>query len=187
MAVTAKPEISKILLDLGIDPIDVYAVDNAEKTYMSALIEGINTLEFANKGDSPRSIILREELKGVREKRRGPKAITKKVSINKLMGRKTSSMPRIEPQKLLSAGEDEETKKEVRTRKDPLITISNSLTSIINILKEHNKFLKDTANKDRKDDESDARKKRESDLETPLKGMSVIATKITKPFQGILS
>ena len=49
MAVTARPEISKILLDLGIEPVDVYAVDNAEQTYLSALREGINTIEVASK------------------------------------------------------------------------------------------------------------------------------------------
>ena len=70
MAVAAKPEISKILLDLGIEPVDVYAVDNAEKTYTAALVEGINTLEVANKGESTRSKILRDELKTIREKKR---------------------------------------------------------------------------------------------------------------------
>ena len=107
MAVTAKPEISKILLDLGIEPVDVYAVDNAEKTYMSALIEGINTLEFANKGDSPRSRILREELRGVREKRRGLKTITKTIDKNKLLNRIAPSNQKISPQKLLPAASEE--------------------------------------------------------------------------------
>ena len=107
MAVTAKPEISKILLDLGIEPVDVYAVDNAEKTYMSALIEGINTLEFANKGDSPRSRILREELQGVREKRRGLKTITKTIDKNKLLNRISPSNQKISPQKLLPAASEE--------------------------------------------------------------------------------
>ena len=49
MAVAAKPEIARILLDLGIEPVDVYAVDNAEQTYLSALREGINTIEVASK------------------------------------------------------------------------------------------------------------------------------------------
>jgi len=107
MAVTAKPEISKILLDLGIEPIDVYAVDNAEKTYISALIEGINTLEIANKGDSPRSRILRDELKRVRERRRGPKTTTKTIDKNKLLNRIAPSNQKVSPQKLLPAASEE--------------------------------------------------------------------------------
>ena len=63
MAVTIKPQITKILLDLQIDPIDLYDVDNAEQTYKSAVREGINTIESATKGKGDgRSVILREEV-----------------------------------------------------------------------------------------------------------------------------
>ena len=65
MVVAAQPEIARILLDLGIEPVDVYAMENAEATYMSALKEGISTIEFASKdkaGDE-RSRILRDEVK----------------------------------------------------------------------------------------------------------------------------
>ena len=100
MAVAANPEISKILLDLGIEPVDVYAVDNAEKTYTAALVEGINTLEVANKGESTRSKILRDELKTIREKKR-------KVRVSKLFT-KTSIVPvnKIKPQSLLPPSEE---------------------------------------------------------------------------------
>ena len=100
MAVAAKPEISKILLDLGIEPVDVYAVENAEQTYIAALVEGINTLEVANKGESTRSKILRDELKTIREKKR-------KVRASKLFT-KTSIEPvnKIKPQSLLPPSEE---------------------------------------------------------------------------------
>ena len=106
MAVAAKPEISKILLDLGIEPVDVYAVDNAEKTYIAALVEGINTLEVANKGESTRSKILRDELKRIREKKR-------KVRASKLFA-KTSLVPvnKIKPQSLLPGSADSTIKKQ---------------------------------------------------------------------------
>ncbi len=66
MAVAARPEISKILLDLGIEPVDVYAVDNAEQTYLSALREGINTIEVASKdkkGDSDGAVRTKKVIK----------------------------------------------------------------------------------------------------------------------------
>ena len=102
MAVAAKPEISKILLDLGIEPVDVYAVDNAEKTYMSAVREGINTIESATKGKGdPRSEILREEFTRLRENKK------KRVRASKLFT-KTSIVPvnKIKPQSLLPPSEE---------------------------------------------------------------------------------
>ena len=102
MAVSAKPAISKILLDLGIEPVDVYAVDNAEKTYMSAVREGINTIEAATKGKGdPRSEILREEFQRLRENKK------KRVRADKLFA-KTTILPvnKIKPQSLLPPSEE---------------------------------------------------------------------------------
>ena len=85
MAVTIKPQITKILLDLQIDPIDLYDVDNAEQTYMSAVREGINTLEAATKGKGDRrSRILREEFQGLLARKKGRKV----EKVAKIFGKK---------------------------------------------------------------------------------------------------
>ena len=129
MAVTARPEISKILLDLGIEPVDVYGVDNAEQTYMSALKEGINTIEVASKdkkGDE-RSRILRNELKRLREKKR-------KIKVDKLFARRqVIPTNRIKPQALLPGSADDEKKGGMDGKTNSI------LDSIIGILRIGNK------------------------------------------------
>ena len=155
MAVAAKPEIARILLDLGIDPVDVYAVDNAEQTYIAALVEGINTLEVANKGESTRSRILREELKGVREKKR------KKVSASKLFAqKKILPVSRIRPQALLPPADDSPSEGK---------GVGNILNGILNILRLGNKQDKKESSEDRKERQRQRREKRESAIES-LKG-----------------
>jgi len=177
MAVTARPEISKILLDLGIEPVDVYAVDNAEKTYMSALIEGINTLEIANQGDSPRSRILRDELKGLREKKR-------KINVNKLFARKqVIPTNKIKPQALLPGSADDEKKGGMDGKTNSI------LDSIIGILRIGNKQNKREANIDKKEREKKSRNIRENLLESS-KGIAAVGKrivgKVVSPFARIL-
>ena len=180
MAVAAQPEIARILLDLGIEPVDVYAMENAEKTYMSALIEGISTLEFANKGDGMRSRILRDEIKRLRDKKRG------KVNVGKLIGKKTIlPASRIKPQALLPAAEE---------KKSPLSGIKNSIDGILNILKLGNKQDKKDAADNRAERQRQRRKKREGMLEGLGKGVKGAAnagkkavSALVSPFQGILS
>ena len=87
MAITViNPSVTKILLDLGIDPIDPYDPDNAEQTYMSAVREGINTIESATKGKGDRRTrILREEFQGLLKKKKG-KGV---VNVAKLLVKKS--------------------------------------------------------------------------------------------------
>ena len=180
MAVAAKPEIARILLDLGIEPVDVYAVDNAEKTYLSALIEGISTLEFANKGDSTRSRILRDEVKRVRDKKR------KKVNVGKLIGKKTIlPASKIKPQALLPAAEE---------KKSPLSGIKSAVDGILNVLKLGNKLDKKDAADNRRERQRQRRKKREGMLEGLGKGVkgaakagNKVVSALVSPFQGIFS
>mgnify|MGYP001186633631 CR=1 FL=1 len=181
MAVAAKPEISKILLDLGIEPVDVYAVDNAEKTYISALVEGINTLEVANKGESTRSRILRDELKRVRERKR-------KVKADKLFA-KTSIVPvnKIKPQAFLPGSADSADKKT-----GGFSALTNAVNGIINILKLGNKQDKKEFEADNKERQKERREKRENALEagagalkaTATMGKKIVSTLIS-PFRKI--
>ena len=177
MAVTAKPEISKILLDLGIEPVDVYAVDNAEKTYMSALVEGINTLEVANQGDSPRSIILRDELKALREKRR-------RVNVDKLFSRRSVSANRVNPKSLLPAAQEEDSQKQDFGR------VNNILDAILKVISLDFKREKNQDRQDDKDEQRQRRINREKNLEKIKKSSLGVAKKLTsslvKPFEDII-
>ena len=173
MAVAAKPEIARILLDLGIEPVDVYAVDNAEKTYISALVEGINTLEIANKGDSTRSRILREELKGVREKKRI------KVSASKLFAqKKILPASRIRPQALLPPADDSPSEGK---------GVGNILNGILNILRLGNKQDKKESSEDRKERQRQRREKRESAIESLKGGVKKAASAGKKAVSALVS
>jgi len=180
MAVAANPEISKILLDLGIEPVDVYAVDNAEKTYTAALVEGINTLEVANKGESTRSKILRDELKTIREKKR-------KVRVSKLFT-KTSIVPvnKIKPQSLLPPSE------ELSPSGSKQEGFRGVLKDILGILKLGFKADKKESEFDRKERQKQKREKKEKAIESVKGGLksaakvgAVAAGKILSPFQQI--
>ena len=132
MAVTIKPQITKILLDLKIDPIDLYDVDNAEQTYMSAVREGINTLESATKGKGDRrSRILREEFQGLLARKKGKKV----VNVAKLLV-KRSVVPtnKIRPQALLPSAQQGEGESQDR--------IGNVLNSILEVLRKDIKLDK---------------------------------------------
>ena len=180
MAVTARPEISKILLDLGIEPVDVYAVDNAEQTYLSALREGINTIEVASKdkkGDE-RTRILRAEVKRIREKRR-------KVNVDKLFARKqVIPTNRIKPQALLPVSKDDENEKGGMDKK-----AHSLLDSIIGILRIGNKQDKKEADIEKKERAKKRRKVRENLLESTKGIVRVgknLVNKIVSPFSNIL-
>ena len=185
MAVAAQPEIARILLDLGIEPVDVYAMENAEATYMSALKEGISTIEVAskNKAGDERSRILREEIKRLRDKKR------KKVNVGKLIAKKTIlPASKIKPQALLPAaetgGKDEE----------KIGVIKKGIDGILNILKLGNKQDKKDSQEDRRERQRQRRKKREGMIEGLGKGVKgaadagkKIVSTLVSPFQGILS
>ena len=182
MAVAAKPEIARILLDLGIEPVDVYAMENAEATYMSALKEGIATIEVASKdkaGDE-RSRILREEIKRLRDKKR------EKVNVGKLIGKKTIlPASKIKPQALLPAAEE---------KKSPWSGIKKSVDGILNILKLGNKQDREDSKADRKERQRQKKEKREKLIEGLGKGVkgaadagAKVVSTLVSPFQGILS
>ena len=173
MVVAAQPEIARILLDLGIEPVDVYAVDNAEKTYTAALVEGINTLEVANKGESTRSRILRQELKGVREKKR------KKVSASKLFAqKKILPVSRIRSQALLPAADDSPSEGK---------GVGNILNGILNILRLGNKQDKKESSEDRKERQRQRREKRESAIESLKGGTKKAASAGKKAVSSLIS
>ena len=176
MTVVAKPEISKILLDLGVEPMDVYAVDNAEQTYISALIEGINIIELSSKdgkGDE-RSRILRDELKQIRERKRK----RNRVDINKVFSRTQVSPAKITAKRLAPASE--------KSRGDMM---GGVLDAILKLLQTDFKREKKEDTEEEKQLREEKRIKREKLLETTKNvsmrvGKKLIST-ILKPFTSI--
>ena len=181
MAVTIKPQITKILLDLQIDPIDLYDVDNAEQTYMSAVREGINTLESATKGKGDRrSRILREEFQGLLARKKGKRV----VDVSKLLV-KRSLVPtnKIRPQALLPPAQQDSQGSD---------KIGSVLNSILEVLRKDTKLDKREMEDARKERERQKRIKAEKLIETLQGGagataraaMKVVDT-LTSPFRSI--
>ena len=185
MAITViNPSVTKILLDLGIDPIDPYDPDNAEQTYMSAVREGINTIESATKGKGDRRTrILREEFQGLLKKKKG-KGV---VNVAKLLVKK-SVVPtnKIRPQALLPPSE----KKGVGESSD---RIGSVLNDILEVLRKDIKLDKRELADARKERSRQKRIKAEKALESLKSGvgttaraaMKVVNT-LTSPFKEII-
>jgi len=182
MAVTIKPQITKILLDLQIDPIDLYDVDNAEQTYMSAVREGINTLEAATKGKGDRrSRILREEFQGLLARKKGRKV----EKVAKIFGKKKIiSTSKLKPQALLPG-----TASSSGSQKGGMGGI---LDGILDVLKKGNKLDKKESEIDRKERQRQKRIKREETLESLKSGIGAsvktgkkIVSSLVSPFKNI--
>ena len=183
MAITViNPSVTKILLDLGIDPINPYDPDNAEDTYMSAVREGINTIESATggKGDR-RTRILREEFQRLLSRKKGRRVIT----VAKLLAKK-SVVPtsRIRRQALLPQAQD--------TGDSQNNVIGNLLGSILKILQKDSKLERLQLADARKERQREKRKAREDRIEKMLKGTGAAASagmkvvdKLVSPFAGI--
>ena len=182
MAVTIKPQITKILLDLQIDPIDLYDVDNAEQTYMSAVREGINTLEAATKGKGDRrSRILREEFQGLLARKKGRKV----EKVAKIFGKKKIiSTSKLKPQALLPG-----TASSSGSQKGGMGGI---LGGILDVLKKGNKLDKKESETARKERQRQKRIKREESIESLKSGIGTsakagkkIVSSLVAPFKDV--
>ena len=182
MAITViNPSVTKILLDLGIDPINPYDPDNAEDTYMSAVREGINTIESATggKGDR-RTRILRQEFQGLLSRKKGKRV----VDVSKLLV-KRSVIPtnKIRPQALLPPAQQDSQGSD---------KIGSVLNSILEVLRKDTKLDKKEIEDARKERERQKRIKAEKLIETLQGGagatarasMKVVDT-LTSPFKSI--
>ena len=185
MAITViNPSVTKILLDLGIDPINPYDPENAEDTYMSAVREGINTIEAATggKGDR-RTRILRQEFQGLLSRKKGKKV----VDVSKLLV-KRSVVPtnKIRPQALLPPSQ------EMSGGSSQNNIIGGLLGSILKILQKDSKLEKLQLAEARKQRQRDRREAREKRVEKIFKGTGAAARagqkvvdKLTSPFASI--
>jgi len=159
----------KILSDLGYEMVDIETDDD----YLSALRESINTIEAATKGSGDkRSEALREELIRVRKERKaaapsaGMKVTQKKISTSKFFGKKEQKSP-------------------AQGKGGAIIKIGNSVTSIVETLKEDQKQDKKQQGWFRKMVERVKRRKKENKLEFKvLDGIKKTATKLLAPFKS---
>ena len=150
---------------------------------MSAVREGINTIEAATKGKGdPRSEILREEFQRLRENKK------KRVRADKLFA-KTTILPvnKIKPQSLLPPSE--ELSSSGSQKKDGT---RNILEDILRILKLGFKADKKESEFDRKERQKQKREKKEKAIESVKGGLksaekagSTAANKVLSPFQKI--
>ena len=188
MAITViNPSVTKILLDLGIDPIDPFDPDNAENTYFSAVREGINAIETATNGKGDRrSEVLRKEFQGLLSRKRSKRV----VSISKLLAKK-SVIPtnKIRPQSLLPV--------EQQVGRDPVDPraqdrIGNVLNDILEVLRRDLKLDKKETAQERKERQRQRRIRREERIES-LKGGTGAAARVglkvvdtlVAPFRGL--
>jgi len=159
----------KILTDLGYEMVDI----ETDEDYLSALREGINTIEAATKGSGDkRSEALREELIRVRKERKaaapsaGMKVTQKKISPSKFFDKK-------------------EKKSDVGGKGGAIVKIGNSVTSIVETLKEDQKQDKKQQGWFRKTLERFKRRKKENKLEFKIfDGIKKTATKLLAPMKN---
>ena len=160
----------KILSDLGYEMVDI----ETDEDYLSALREGINTIEAATKGSGDkRSEALREEFLRVREERKSP---NKKVKI---------SQKKISTSKFFDKGGKESP---VGTKGGSIVEINNSVTSIVETLKEDQKQDKKQQGWFRKMVERFKRRKKENKLEFRVfDGIKKTASKALEPLKSAWS
>ena len=176
MAVKISP--IKILSDLGFEMVDI----ETDEDYLSALKEGINTIEASTRGSGDRrSEALREELIRIRrERKENSKLKIKKTTVDpqRIMGQKILPPARLDPRKLAPQGGDT----------NALSQILVGVTSIRDILINQIKQKRDDAKKKLRITENVKRKEKESGLEILKKGFSAVkkgAEKVIKPVRNL--
>ena len=169
MAVAALSPV-KILSDLGYEMVDI----ESDKDYLSALMEAVNSLIITNPSDN-RIPILQEEIKRVRADRKAaaPSPAMKKVSVNKLMGRKAESVQKIQPQKLLSAASEEDGEKNQPLNTNSLAERLNNIVQALGVLfklkKQELNADKRAAKQDLRNQSQEQKAAREQELEKKKK------------------
>lgn len=168
----------RILTLLGLE--DVFDIDYA--TYKTLLRERMAAGRMADSSMPTEEIeILTDEFKRVKRNSGRFKVKKKKIKVGDIQ--KTSPLGKLKgvtqaPQKLLPPGKDEE--------KDYIGDIIKSLDNIIELLKNQNTLIKDTAESQRKKAEKDRRAKLEAGLEKGFQKTMKGAMKMIAPVKSIL-
>jgi len=158
----------KILSDLGYELVELETPED----YLSALMEAIVSLQGAGASGRERSDILQEELIRVRKARKeaapsaGMKATTRKISPSKFFDKKEQKSP-------------------VQGKGGAIVKIGNSVTSIVETLKEEQKQDKKQQSFLQKMAERFKRRKDENKLEFKVfDGLKKTATKLLAPMKN---
>jgi len=158
----------KILTDLGYEMVDI----ETDEDYLSALMEAIVTLQKAGASGRARADVLQEELIRVRKERKaaapsaGMKVTQKKISTSKFFDKK-------------------EKKSDAEGKGGAIVKIGNSVTSIVETLKEDQKQDKKQQGWFRKTLERFKRRKKENKLEFKIfDGIKKTATKLLAPMKN---
>ena len=158
----------KILTDLGYEMVDI----ESDEDYLSALMESIVTLQKAGASGRARADVLQEELIRVRKERKaaapsaGMKVTQKKISTSKFFDKK-------------------EKKSDAEGKGGAIVKIGNSVTSIVETLKEDQKQDKKQQGWFRKTLERFKRRKKENKLEFKIfDGIKKTATKLLAPMKN---
>ena len=168
-----------ILRLLGLE--DVFDIDYA--TYKTLLRERMAAGRMADSAMPTEEVeILTDEFKRVKRNTGRFKVKKKKIKVEDIQ--KTSPLGKIKgvtesPQKLLPAAKEE-------PEKSPIDDIIKSLDNIIEILKNQNSLIKETAEEDRKRKEKERRAKLEAGLEKGFKKAVDGAMKIVAPVKSLL-
>ena len=161
----------KILNDLGYEMVDI----ESDEDYLSALMEAIVSLQEAGGSGRERADILQEELIRVRKERK-KEAPTKGVKI---------TQKKLSPSKFF---DKKEQKSPVQGKGGAIIKIGNSVTSILETLKEDQKQDKKQQGWFRKTLERFKRRKKENKLEFKVfDGLKKTATKLLAPMKNAWS
>ena len=163
-----KISLIKIITDLGYEMVDI----ETDEDYLSALMEAIVTLQRAGASGRARADVLQEELIRVRKERKaaapsaGMKVTQKKISPSKYFDKK-------------------EKKSDVGGKGGAIVKIGNSVTSIVETLKEDQKQDKKQQGWFRKTLERFKRRKKENKLEFKIfDGIKKTATKLLAPMKN---
>ena len=199
MASRATTDPIEILLEMGVD------LDNLseEEDYLSALMEGVNTLTIKDASD-PRIGSLADEIRKVRKKRKAAdptfKVKKSKISANSFkektpkVSATQKALPgtgkggalavrktKVDPGALVKSGGEEQ-------GQNILEKILASVNSILGTLKQDQKNKKKTADQERRKGERSKRKGKEDKLESGIfKGLVKGVQKVLKPVEGLLS
>jgi hypothetical protein len=158
----------KILSDLGYEMVDI----ETDEDYLSALMESIVSLQGVGASGRERADILQKELIRVRKERKaaapsaGMKVTKKKISPAKFFDK-------------------EEKKPNAKAKGGAIVKIGNSVTSIVETLKEDQKQDKKQQSWFRKTLERFKRRKKENKLEFKVfDGLKKTATKLLAPMKS---
>ncbi len=178
----------RILRILGLEDV----VDIDYDTYRILLRERMVADRMGGNLVTEEAELLSEEWKRVKSKVGRFKINSKKIDAesfgsNLSFQKKILSLPLSSTETEESSTSNIKAPKVVQSRKDPLVTISEKLSSIIEVIKKQNKFIRQQGGSQSKQRENERRSKRENELENEKEGKkaNAVTSKVITPFKNL--